>query len=393
MPLAPHAISQIPRPKGIINLNAGTLSPTPTPVMRRAEALRAVQAENPSDFCWRRTPGLIESSRAALAGYLNVPPGDLLLLPNITHAINLVVSSLTLPRGTEVLLTDHEYGAMVFAWQRWAGVRDWNLRTVSVPFCAAAPRSPAELFDRVASAITPATRVLFLYHVSSPTGLVFPLAELCAHARERDILTVVDGAHGPGMVPCDLAAIGADFYASNLHKWLMCPSNGGFLCVARHRRNDLRAMVTSWGWGYERSKAFEDSGNGGTRWQWDLEFHGTADRVPQMVVPEALAFRREMGTEADILAHMHDFSAAARALIPLPCASPEHPGLLGALTVFEVPDCDPVAVRERMYGDFGIECPVTVSGGRCYLRVSAGLFARNDDLHALATAVRTIWHV
>jgi isopenicillin-N epimerase len=281
---------------------------------------------------------------------------------------------------------------MVMTWQRWAHVRDWNLRTVSVPFgIGQTPRSEQEVFDTITAAVTPATRVLFLYHVSSPTGLVFPLRELCAFARERDILTVIDGAHGPGMLPCDLTEIGADYYASNLHKWLMCPSAGGFLHVASHRRNDLRALITSWGWGYERSRAFEDSGNGGSRWQWDLEFHGTADRTPQMVVPDALAFRRLLGSDEQILAHLRSLAAYARHIVPLPCATPADERLTSALTVFEVPECDPVATRDRLYRDFGIECPITLSGGRCFLRVSTAVFTRREHLDALAAAVRSIW--
>lgn len=402
MPLSPSAIAQIPLPPGKLNLNAGTLSPTPLPVLRRTEELRLLQATNPSDFMWRQTPALIESARASLATYLNARPADLLLLPNITYAINLVVSSLTLPRGTEVLLTDHDYGAMVNTWQRWASVRDWNLRTVPIPLTTASsgggvttPNSPDDVFSAITSAITPATRILFLYHVSSPTGLVFPLADICRYARERDILTVIDGAHGPGMIPVDLTAIGADFYASNLHKWLLCPSAGGFLHVAPHRRNDLRPLITSWGWGYERSKAFEDSKNGGSRWQWDLEFHGTADRTPQMALPSALAFRKTLGTEEQILAHYHHLSRVVRDLIPLPCASPSHPDLHAALTIFEVPPCDPIAIRDRLYNEFHIECPITVlnspTGPRHFLRVSTATFTTADHLAQLAAAVKTLF--
>jgi isopenicillin-N epimerase len=218
--------------------------------------------------------------------------------------------------------------------------------------------------------------------------LVLPLAEICAMARERGVVTVVDGAHGPGMVPVNLAEIGADFYGANLHKWMMGPMGGGFLHVRAERRLAVKPLVTGWGWGYEKEKAFEDSGNGGSRWQWDLEFHGTADRVPQMVVPEQLAFREALGGEQAIREHYRRLGAYARRVIPLECASAEEAGLWGAVTIFEVPACDGIKVRDELYHEHGVECPVTSTEGRQFLRVSSGVFNTKGDIDRLAAAVR-----
>lgn len=403
MGLNAEMVAMIPRPGedgrgvGKINLNAGTLHPTPKPVRERAEELRGMMATNPSDFCWRRTPGLLQEARGALAGYLGVPADELLLLPNITFAVNLVVSSLALLRGTEVLLTNQDYGAMTLAWQRWANVRDWSMRTLEMPF--GRDVRAEQLVELFKHAMTPSTRILFLYHATSPTGLVLPLKEICALARERDIVTVVDGAHAPGMVPVNLAEIGADYYAANLHKWMMCPAGGGFLHVARHRRTDLRALITSWGFGYNRSEAFEDSGNGGQRWQWDMEFHGTVDRVPQMVVPAALEFREKLsggGGDAVLFKQIADLAGYAREVVParsgLVVGSPDDLSLCGGLVVFDLPGkCDPIAVRDRMYNEFNIEAPVTQAGERQYLRVSTALFNTRGDVDAVAAAAGQIW--
>ncbi len=201
MGLNADAVSQIPLPVGKINLNAGTLSPTPLPVWERAEELRRMAATNPSDFCWRQIPHLIETSCAALAGYLGCVAGELLLLPNVTFGMNMVVASLELPPGAEVLLTDHEYGSMVHLWRRWAEVRGWKLRTLTVP--ALRETTAAEVVKLFDEAMTgrrgegPGPRVVFLSHCASPTGLVFPLKEICGMARERGILTVVDGRMCP----------------------------------------------------------------------------------------------------------------------------------------------------------------------------------------------------
>ncbi len=161
-------------------------------------------------------------------------------------------------------------------------------------------------------------------------------------------------------------------------------------CTCAERRLEVKPLVTAWGWGYEKAAAFEDSGNGGSRWQWDLEFHGTIDRVPQMVVPEMLAFRESLGGEAAIWEHRRALGAYARRVIPLACASPEDEALCGALTIFEVPPCDAVKVRNELYEQHGIECPVTVMGERRFLRVCAAVFNSERDVERLATAVRKV---
>ena len=147
------------------NLNAGTLSPTPEPVLAAVTRLRRMQADQPSDFLWRQTPVLLKRSRAALAKFLRVKPDDLALLPNVTHAINLAVTSLRLPRGSEILTTDHEYGAMLYCWQRWAKERGWKLRKIKLPYTT---EDPSEILAAFKNAIRPATRVLFFSHVTSP---------------------------------------------------------------------------------------------------------------------------------------------------------------------------------------------------------------------------------
>src|SRR5437773_437991 len=113
---------------GSINLNAGTLSPTPIPVFEAVTDLRRRQAANPSDFHWRQVPPLLHRSRSRLAKYLNVRDADLVLLPNVTYAVNIVLGSLKLETGGEILTTDHEYGAMRFCLERFARKNDLKIR-------------------------------------------------------------------------------------------------------------------------------------------------------------------------------------------------------------------------------------------------------------------------
>src|SRR5687768_15854258 len=147
-------------PAGKVNLNAGTLSPTPLPVLAAVNRLRGQMARDPSDFLWRRTGPLIERARGRLAQYVNCDAGDLLLLPNATYAINVVVSSLQsrLPRGAEVLTSDHEYGAMMYTWRRAAERAGWTVRQVTLPFQTEDPEEIVEAFHH---AISDPTKVIY----------------------------------------------------------------------------------------------------------------------------------------------------------------------------------------------------------------------------------------
>jgi isopenicillin-N epimerase len=377
-----------------MNLNAGTLSPTPGPVLEAVTRLRQMQSDQPSDFLWRQTPRLLKRSRNALAKFLKVKPDDLLLLPNVTFAMNLAVTALRLPRGSEILMTDHEYGAMVYCWQRWAKERGWKLRQFKLPYTT---EDPGEIVAAVAKAIRPATRVLFFSHVTSTTGLVLPAAELCRLARRRGLISIVDGAHAVGMVPVNLtsrgsdipvatgrgknavpttidSAIGADFYGANCHKWLMAPLGCGFLHVAGSKfKKQMEPLVTSWGWA-------------GKDWQNNMEFHGCTDRTPQMVLPEVLAFRKSLGGETAIRCHARQLTEYARLKIPLLPVTPRSE----AMIAFELPAWHPLVTKNILWERFGIECPVTKANKKHFLRVSVAWFTTTREINALANALRKL---
>src|SRR5262245_46658346 len=135
-----------------------------------------------------------------------------------------------------------------------------------------------------------------------------PGAQLCKLARERGLLSVIDGAHAPGMISIDLRAIGADFYAANCHKWMMAPAGAGFMHMPRESRKLIAPPITSWGYEYDPAEAEEPSPLGGSKWQASFEFHGTSDRTPQMVLPQVLDFRAELGGDQATLARSRDLT-------------------------------------------------------------------------------------
>ncbi|MCI0705067.1 MAG: aminotransferase class V-fold PLP-dependent enzyme, partial [Planctomycetia bacterium] len=298
-------------------LNTGSFGPLPKPVFERVTVLRRNLAAGPTDFFLRQMPPLLWEARERTAAFLGTIPQRLVFTTNVSAAINLVASSLKLAAPGEVLMSDHEYGAMIWCWERVGQRQGVTIRTFPVgmggtphgfppgpPSCLPTmTRDPAEIVEAAVKAMTARTRVLFFSHVLSPTGLVLPARELCAEARRRGIITVVDGAHAPAMIPLNVTEVNADFYTGNLHKWLLAPSGAGFLVIGPGNEDRLQPLQVSWGYhadkypiGEVTTSAGPDARDayGSTPRIRFLEFEGTRDICPWLAVPTAIDFQTEL---------------------------------------------------------------------------------------------------
>jgi isopenicillin-N epimerase len=316
---------------------------------------------NPVDLLARRLEGLLDEARAELAEFVGADPEGLAFLPNATAAVNAVARSLDLGPGDEVLGTDHEYGAMELAW------RDVCARAGAtyVPQAVAVPATD-DVSDAIWAGASEHTRVLFVSHITSLTALRLPVEELCRRARAAGIVSVVDGAHGPGQLDLDLRALDADFYAGNCHKWLCAPKGAGFVYAARQWRDRLRPLVVSWG---ATSQRF------GVR----IGAQGTRDPAAYLAIPAAIHFhaeylaprRRECN---DLLAEF--LERLGRPLSPW----------FEQMASVELPPCEPEEVGRRLL-ELGIESLVKEWNGRPLLRVSVQAYNTRDDLQRLAAAL------
>jgi isopenicillin-N epimerase len=198
-------------------LNHGSFGATPRPVFERYQAWQRELERQPVEFLGRRFNTLMAEARATLGGYLNAPSDSLIFIPNATMGMNIIARSIALEPGDEVVSTDHEYGAIDRMWRVVCGEARAVYKPVAIPLPVT---THADLVERIWSAVTPRTRVLSVSHITSRTALRFPVEELCRRARDAGILSIVDGAHAPGQIPVDLAAIGADYYTANCHKWM-----------------------------------------------------------------------------------------------------------------------------------------------------------------------------
>lgn len=331
---------------GTILLNAGTMSPTPRPVMTAAARIREEQASNPHRFFFERHGVYITRARAALARALRVEKNDLFLLPNVTIALNFAIHAIDAAarpsRRDTVLVSSLEYGSIALAWRNASSLR---VEVVPIHHC----KTWDQILEAFRKRITPRTAALCVSHIAQPNGRVLPVKGLVDLARKKGVLSVIDGAHVPGMLPLDLESLGADAYGANVHKWMMGLANSGFLHVSQRMKDLLRPMFVSWG-----SKDLRPGNRdvyarfyGGTHLQGAIEFWGCVDRVPQMVLPETIEFLRLVGEdrmrERMFALQSYLLERISPVLEPVQYDDPE---IAVALTAFRLPTADRGAVRD-----------------------------------------------
>jgi selenocysteine lyase/cysteine desulfurase len=171
---------------------------------------------------------------------------------NATEANSYIANGVDMKAGDEVLMTDQEHPGGEAPWELKAKRYGVVVKKITLP---KPPQNAAQILNLFNDAITPRTRVIFFSHITTVTGVVLPAKELCALARSKGILSAVDGAHVPGMMPLSLEALGCDMYSASPHKWLQAPKGSGFLYVRDEVIDRLWNTIATEGWDDRKIRA------------------------------------------------------------------------------------------------------------------------------------------
>jgi isopenicillin-N epimerase len=364
-------------------LNHGSFGATPKPVFREYQRWQRELENQPVEFLGRRITGLMAESRAALGEYLGTHADHLVYTQNVTISLNTVAQSLRLGPGDEVLASDHEYGAMDRTWRFLS--REQGFTYLNQPVRLT---SQADFIESFWQGVTARTRVIFLSHITSPTAIIFPIAEIIQRARTAGILTIIDGAHVAGQLPLDLDSLGADFYGGNLHKWLCAPKGAGFLYARPEVQSSLKPLVVSWGYEPEVAgpSAFVD------RHEWV----GTRDPAAFLSVPAAIRFQQEQAWD-EVRSACHELAGYAQdELCNLTGLSPLHaPGRSGTwfaqMTAAPLPaNTDIADLKTRLYDEYRIEVPLISWNNHKLIRVSVQGYNTKKDIDRLLHALSVL---
>ncbi len=385
-----------PLDPSIAFLNHGSFGACPTPVLERQRELQREMEREPVDFLVRKLPPLLDSSRAALAEFVGADPADMVFVANATAGVNAVVRSLDFRPGDEILVTRHDYNACRNV-VRYAAARTGAVVVETpLPLPIAEPR---EIVDAVLERVTPRTRLAMLDHIASPTAIVFPIEELVRELDRRGVDTLVDGAHGPGMVPLDMRRLGAAYYTGNCHKWLCAPKAVGFLHVRRDRQQGIQPPIISHGFNRPRP--------GYSPFQDGFDWPGTLDPTPWICVGDCIRFLGELlpgGIEA-LMRRNHELVMLGQRILceRLGLAPVGVPDMLGSMAAVRLPD-HPAAfdaqgqpsaeaeyrLNNGLHARHGIEVPSYFwpSPPNMLLRISAHAYNHPAQYERLAEALK-----
>lgn len=366
-------------------LNHGSFGACPRPVFETYQRWQHELEAEPVEFLGRRLPGLLAEARGQLAEYLGAQAEHITFVPNATHGMNIVARSLSLEPSDEVLGTDHEYGAVERTWRFVCEQRGARYRSQRLEL----PASDADaLVNQLWEGVTERTRVIVVSHITSPTALILPVAQICQRAAAQGIITVIDGAHAPGQIELALDALNADFYTGNCHKWLCAPKGAGFLYARSNRRHPLKPLIVSWGW--------NDAEPSTAPLQDYFEWVGTDDPSAYLSVPAAIEFLAQHDWP-NVRANCHRLAAQARerigALTGLPQISPDTTAWWSQMCVAPLPTDGKSKIttgpelQRRLWEDYQIEVPITSWDGQRFVRISIQAYNAPADVDRLVAAL------
>lgn len=362
-----------------IYLNNGTLGLCPKPVTQAVYDGYVYLAETGSEGRSQLWDD-VEASRKAAARFLGADETEMVLTRNATQGLSVIANGIRMEPGDEVLMTSDEHIAGIQPWTRRARRFGIQVNQVQIP---SPPKSKQEVVDLFEQALTPRTKVVFFCHVTRGPGLLYPVRELCDMARERGIVSAVDGAQTPGMTPVDLHEMGCDLFATSLHKWALTPSGTGCLYVRE---------------GFQETFWPTSDGNG--PWDdreqqlWRIGPHGTYERPIRAAIKPALDFLNSIGMDA-IYARDRMLSDYLKAqLMEMPGislgTSTDHALSSPGITSFGVEGWDTSLLRGILRGKAGIVVSRDQRRSHDMIRVSTHFYNTPAEVDRLLEVLREI---
>lgn len=367
----------------IHHLNHGSFGACPKEVFDEYQRFQRLLESEPVQFMVKTGEELLDVSKQALADFVNCAKEDLVYTTNPSYAMNIVVKSLELNEGDEVLSTNHEYGAMDRTWNYYCGKvgAKYIQQEISLPI-----RSKEKVLEEFWKGLSPKTKVVFISQITSSTALIFPVKEICERAKELGLITIVDGAHVPAHIPLDLSELKADFYTGACHKWLCAPKGSSFLFANKKVQDMLDPLLISWGYEaqYPSDSQFQDY----------HQYQGTRDFSAFLTTPACIKFQEESNWEAhkkrcrEQLQHFYPIVAKELNSEPICPVSDE---FLGQICSIPIKTSDPIQLKNLLYSEYKIEIPIINNANPgLFTRISFMPYNGENEIEILINAFRDI---
>ncbi|MES1219803.1 MAG: aminotransferase class V-fold PLP-dependent enzyme [Bacteroidota bacterium] len=366
----------------ITYLNYGSFGACIKPAFEQYQKYQLELEQEPVQFIAVNGLKYLAASREALGNYLHCDKDDVVYVTNPSYGVNAIAKSFDLQPGDEILTTDLEYGACDRTWEYYCKKAGAKYVKQHIPLPV---QSKEEFVSAFFKGLSSKTKLVFLSHITSSTALRLPVEEICAIAKEKGIMTFVDGAHAPGQIPLNLQNSSFDIYTGACHKWMMTPKGCSFLYVKKEYQHMVDPLVVSWGY-----KALFPSPS-----QF-IDYHqtnGTRDYSAFLTIPTVIEFMKEHNWEkvaAGCRQLVQANAAAYCELLGATALAPVNDDFMVQMFSGEIKTPEPEKLYQHFFDRYKIEIPVMRHGDKVYLRYSINAFNSQNDLDKLFDAIKRI---
>ena len=360
-------------------LNTGGLGPAPRPVLQRFRET--------TDDLQRRSEtghGLIESARPVVADFFGADEKEIMFTRNATEGNAIVASGMRLQAGDEVVIDSHAHPGGAIPW-----LNRWKQDGIVVRTFDPSNTDGTGILQRIADQMTNRTRIIQVSHVTAPTGILMPVGEIAALARNRGCWIHIDGAQSAGMLPIDLHAIGCDSWATSGHKWLGAPHGTGVLYIRADRLEDIRPTEVG---------AYSDQGYSlPDRFDYidSARRHESGTRNAPLVVGLKTACEFMAGIGMDRVRQRGlDLTERLRtgleSVDSVEILTPLDADLHGSILTFRSAEMDFRQLYETISADFQLRIRIVTEADLNAVRISLHIFNSEQDADRVIRAVQTV---
>lgn len=363
-------------------LNFGSFGATPKPIFEEYQRFQLELEREPVLFITVTGPAYLKKSREALAEYIHCNADDVVFTTNPSYAINTITKSMKLEPGDEILSTNIEYGALDKAWNYYCNKSKakYVRQPITLPIV-----SKEKVVEEFFKGLSPKTKAIYISQITSATGLILPVHEICEIAKAKGLLTIVDGAHVPGHIPLNLQTLKADIYTGACHKWMMAPKGCSFLYVKKEFQDLFDPLVISWGYEalFPSASKFLDH----------HQFNGTRDFSAFLTIPKVIEFMKQNKWEEvakncrDLVKKNAQRFCDLLGTVPITPITDEFLGQMFSIPV----NCkEPEKLHDHLFNNYKIQVPVARQDEKRFIRYSIQVFNTQKDLDKLYNALEDI---
>lgn len=364
-------------------LNHGSFGACPKPVFENYQEWQMKLEKQPVKFLTKDLYRGLKESRKSISNLIGCNQDEIVFFQNPTSAVTNIIHNLKLKAGDEVLMTDHEYGALVRSWSEWGKKNKINIiqHEISLPLI-----SEDQFINQFLKSINEKTKVVFISQITSFTGLILPIDKIINYAREKGIITIVDGAHVPGHIDINIQELKCDFYTGAVHKWLCGPKGSSFLFVRKEKQKSMNPVIYSWG------KEGDDPET--SLFLQDFQWQGTRDMSAFLSIPFTINYFKKniLGNREDCRnTSYYAYQKFKQIFNTEPLF--HNSVWIGQMVSYPLPKNINKDVKSILMDKYKIEIPVFTWKNRLFIRISIQIYNDKNDVDYLMKALKTICYI